>query len=258
MLRGGTRTFTDPDQYLANFPEAKIRLVFTEPGPFKARLTWVSLPHLCLFSRTESLPRIAYLSWASGRNHLSFPLSTAFNPVWAGIALQRGDIIFHGQDGRAHDRTEDSSRWGHISVAPRHLAAFADTVTAGELATPQQTRLLRPSSAAGQLLHLHRMACRLAENEPRVLAHPEAARALEHDLLHGIIRCLSSGDDHGNPATRSRRAAIMTKFETLVGNSNLRLSIPKISEFSRRARADLENVLRGGLGHGPRPLSSIK
>jgi AraC-like DNA-binding protein len=46
------------------------------------------------------------------------------------------------------------------------------------------------------LLRLHSKVCRLAEAKPERLAHPEVARALEQEILHTLIKCLSS--DSGN------------------------------------------------------------
>jgi AraC-like DNA-binding protein len=72
MPRSGTSPFSDPDEYLANFRGAGIDLVFTGPGTFKARLTWVELPQLHLLRAEENLPRIACVSSSSTRVTISF------------------------------------------------------------------------------------------------------------------------------------------------------------------------------------------
>jgi transcriptional regulator GlxA family with amidase domain len=63
------------------------------------------------------------------------------------------------------------------------------------------------------LLRLHSKACRLAETRHKLIAYPEVARALEQELLHALVNCLSADDADGNLKTRQHHADIMVRFE---------------------------------------------
>src|SRR5438105_15111348 len=104
MPCSGTKTFADPDDYQANFRGAGINLVFTKPGTFQARLTWVELSHLHLVCAEENLPRIAYISLPPSRVFTSFPGNSASRPLWSGVELHSGELIFPALGWRAHER----------------------------------------------------------------------------------------------------------------------------------------------------------
>ena len=46
MPRSGTRNFDVADDFQANFRDGHVGLVFTRPGTFKARQTWVEFIHI--------------------------------------------------------------------------------------------------------------------------------------------------------------------------------------------------------------------
>src|SRR6266568_129431 len=180
MPGGGTSSFTDPDDYQTGFREAKIDLVVTCRGDFKARLTWVELRHLHLLRAQENLPCIAYVSLAPGPVFVAFPTHADAGPIWGGVKLQSGDIVLHSRGERTHQRTSAASHWGFVSLAPEHLAYYGGSLPGRALVPPPASRILRPAPpAAMRLLHLHAEAGRLARTTPDIIAHPEVARALE-------------------------------------------------------------------------------
>jgi hypothetical protein len=46
MAESGTATFANPDDYQAGIEDARVNLILTGGGDFKARLTWLNLRHL--------------------------------------------------------------------------------------------------------------------------------------------------------------------------------------------------------------------
>ena len=63
------------------------------------------------------------------------------------------------------------------------------------------------------LLRLHARACRLAEKRHELIANPEVTRALEQELLHALVNCLTAGEADADPETRRHHAGIMVRFE---------------------------------------------
>ena len=233
MPRSGTRNFNDPDDFQTNFRDGHLGLVFTDPGTFKARQTWVGLAHVHLVRTEEWLPRIAFVSLSRTRVFISFPMTSGSRPTWGGTELKYGDIVLHKLGAKMHQRTNGPNRCGYISLSREHLASFSSAVTGVELLAPSRTRILRPSkSAASDLLELCTKACDLAEKRSEILAQDEVSRAVDQEILVCLLKCLTTGREIGNSAASARHAAIMTKFEMVVTQVS-RQSDPDASALSR-------------------------
>jgi AraC-like DNA-binding protein len=230
MSGGGTQTFTDPSDYQASIARARINLVFTGCGDFKARLTHVDLPNLQLLRGQENLPRIAYVSLARDAVFVAFPMRSPALAIWGGVELQSGAIVFHSRGERMHQRTSGPSQWASISMAPEHLAVYGQVLTEQNLVPPPLGQVLRPPAvAAARLRRVHTQACRLAETKPHLIARPEVARALEHDLLHALVNCLTAGDVLDQAGARRRHANIVVRFEeVLAAHSGRQLRMPEL------------------------------
>jgi AraC-like DNA-binding protein len=217
MPERGTYTFTDPDEFEAGVRGARFDLVLTRPGDFKAYLTCVELRTLHLLRGREELPRIAHVSLAPEPAFVTFPIQADPPPIWSGIELRLGDIVFHSPGESMHQRTSGPSQWGFISLAPQDLAAWGRALTGLDLVPPVAGRVLRPPSiAAANLLHLHAEAGRLTETRPDVIAHPAVAHALEQDLIHALTACLVDGKTRQDNAARRRHASIMVRLEDML------------------------------------------
>ena len=217
MAESGTVTFTDPDGYAAAFGDTRITLTVTGSGDFEARLTRLKLHHLEVRCCCESLPRIAYISLPAEWIFISFPLGAA-SLISNGAALRSGDIVLHSRGERMHQRSAAACQWGLISLSPEELARCGKALTGRPIASPRASRILRPSrSEALRFRRLFTHACRLAENRHRLVERPEVARALEQETLHAIINCLTVNDASDNPRARRRHAAVMVRFEEIIG-----------------------------------------
>jgi len=79
------------------------------------------------------------------------------------------------------------------------------------------------------LLRLHSRACRLAEKRHKLIANPEVARALEQELLHALVNCLTADDAIGNLKTRRHHADVMVRFEdALTTHRGPQLNMPAL------------------------------
>src|SRR5947209_4458274 len=162
MRNSGSSTHFEPDDFQSRIREARVNLVFSHRGDFKARLTWVELHRVNLFRSWENLPRIAYVALAPERVFITFPTHTERPPIWGGIKLRSGDIILQGRGERMHQRTSAPNRWGFISLVPEDLASYGRTLAGFTLAPASIGQILRPPlPARAQLLRLHAKACDL-------------------------------------------------------------------------------------------------
>ena len=210
----GTRTFIEPDDYAASLRPVQAELVVTSPGKFKVRLTRAELHHLQLFRGDENLPRIAFLSLPPPLVFIAFPLGFGPSQVWRGTELEAGDVMSYTLGERLHQVTTGPSTWGLIALEQAALEERGRVFWGAPLSSAQQGRVLRPTPRdAARLRRLHVQACRLAVTKPKILTHPEVARAIEHDLLHALVICLSAAKVRAEGAAKRRRAQIMAKFE---------------------------------------------
>jgi AraC-like DNA-binding protein len=230
MAENGTASFANPDDYAAGIDGAGVNLIITGGGDFKARLTWLNLRRLHVLRASENLPRIAFISLSPAQVFVSFPTSAGPPLTYGGLGLQFGDVVFHSRGERTHQRTNTESQWGLISLPPEQLAACGKALTGLKITSPPAGRVLRPSRiAAARLLRLHSRACRLAETRHKLIANPEVARALEQELLHALVNCLTADDINGNLQTRQHHADIMVRFEDeLTTHLGRQLSIPQL------------------------------
>jgi len=198
MAHSGSAAFTNLDDYQTTIGLVgmSVSLVLPADADFSARLTWLKQRHLHLLCGRESVPRIACLSFVPTRAFVSFPMSANKTIITGGVELRLGDIMFHSRGERTHQWTKGVSRWGIVSLPHSQLAAYAKALTGREITAPPVARIFRPLPSVGAHLRcLHLRACRLAETKPELLAHREVVRAIEQDLIHALVNCLTADDD---------------------------------------------------------------
>jgi AraC-like DNA-binding protein len=249
----GTSVFTDADAYEVGFSGGAIQLVLTRRGQFTARLTRAALRNLELLDSQESLPRIAWIAPAGERVCVAFP--ARFDPpaMWNGVELQPGEIVLQGRGARGHQRTSGTSHWAYIWLGPEHLARYGKALTGHDLVAPRGCRIVRPNPIdAARLRRLHATACRLAQTRPKVVAHRQVARALEHDLLHALVNCLDGGGTQHRAAAWKRHAAIMNRFERLLAShAGRQLPAARICASINVSQRTLRVCCAEFLGMGP-------
>ncbi len=253
MPGSGMRTFLDPDYYAASLRQAQLELVITSRGEFKARLTWAELHHLQLLRCEEDFPRIAYLSLTPRLVFVAFPAPSVSMPVWRGTELQVGDIMFHSRGERLHQSTPGCSIWSLIALDPVQLDNYGRALSGKPVIPPPEGRVLRPSARdAARLRRLHAQACRLAETRPKMLAHPEVARAIEQGLIHALVTCLTAADTQVDGAAKRHHARIMIRFEEVLAEHFSRpLSVPDLCEMIAVSERTLRSCCAAFLGINP-------
>ena len=244
MATSGTAVATDPDDCRAAISDASINLVLTGPGDFKARLTWLKLAHLHAFRGRESVPRIAYLSFARARIFVSFPLTSSSAMVWNGVELRLGDIVLHSRGERGHQRTTGTNQWALVSFPADQFVGYCKALVELDLPDLQVGRILRlpPSEAVG-LRRLHSKTCNRAETKLEIFAHREAARAVEQEFIHALVNCIAAGYADCHATIRQSHVETMIRLEEIL-RSNL-AGLPTSSELCAAVGVS-ERTLRTG------------
>jgi len=252
MPGSGTGTFIDPDDYQARFNHVRIDLLATSPGALKANLTWATLHHVQLLHSTEDLPRIAYVSLDAALVFVGFPTRPDPPMLWGGVEPQKGDIIFHSRGERFHQRTTGPCSWSLLGLGPEHLEKYGEALSGKTISAPAAARMQRPAVRdAARLRRLHAQACRLAETRPKVLAHPEVARAIEQGLIHALVTCLAARTRDDGVARR-HHSRIMVRFEeVLAAHPNQPLHISELCELIGVTERTLRSCCAEFLGISP-------
>jgi AraC-like DNA-binding protein len=253
MQRGGTTKFTDACDYQKNIRGAAFDPVFNSQINFEARLTWAELGNLRLLHCQENLPRVARVSMAPGMALVAFPTGQGLPQIWNGVELQPGDIVFHGRGERVHHRTLGPSQCGWISVEPEFLSASSNAIAECDIAVTPVGHILRPNRRdAISLLRLHAKACRLAEKKPGLIVHPEVARALEQELLHALVNCLTTSEAHKYDVRQQRHIKIIARFEEIIAaHPAQQLQIPELCKAIGVSERTLRTCCANFLGLSP-------
>jgi AraC-like DNA-binding protein len=253
MPGSGTRSFLDPDHYEASLRQAQIELIITCGANFKARLTWAELHNLQLMRCEEDLQRIGYVCVPPQLACISFPANPIPLPRWRGAQLQAGDIMFHSLGERLHQATPWPSIWNLIMLDPTLLESYGRALAGKPLSPPLEGRVLQPSPRdAARLRRLHAQVCRLAETNPRILIHPEVARAIEQDLIHALITCLAAAKIQEDGSVKRHHAKIMIRFEEVLAEHLSRpLRMPDLSELIGVSDRTLRSCCAEFLGVSP-------
>ncbi len=116
---------------------------------------------------------------------------------------------------------------------------------------PPIGQVLQPSRVdMKELRRLHAKICHLVETKPQTVAHREIARAIQHDIVHALINCLTARVVHGDTVARRRRATVMNGFEKVLATEfdrqlpELCGAVPVAERLLRRCCSDV-------LGLGP-------
>ncbi|MFQ3458001.1 helix-turn-helix domain-containing protein [Bradyrhizobium sp. UFLA01-814] len=229
MAERSISRFDDPGAYEAGFGDISVNLTITGPGDFEAELLRLKLDHLVIMRLRESLPRIACISLAADRVLLSFPVGRV-SLECDGFTFQSGQVAFHGLGQRMHQRSVGKCQWGLISLSMEQFAKSVAALTGEPILPPRSTRLLHPSGAdLSRFQHLFQHACHLAAPANKLIGRPEVARALEQDMIHAVIHCLTGDRTERRSRTRSNHTALMARFEAALRKSvDRKIALPDL------------------------------
>jgi AraC-like DNA-binding protein len=206
--------FTDPYEHQRAIRNGTVTILVTAPGDYRAELTRINLHRLWMQRSRESLPRVAHSVVAKERSAIFF-LTDTDQPsmVHTGTEVGPEHVMFYSSGAVHHHRAGSACRWGALSLTPDGLAAAGRAIAGYDVEAPAVTQRLRPPThLMTRLRKLHEAAGHLAATAPDVLARPEVASAMEQELVHAIILCLTEGAATAD-AISHRRVAIMRRFE---------------------------------------------
>jgi AraC-like DNA-binding protein len=259
MPASGSSLFTDADSYQSGF-HGMLELLVTQPGKFAARLTWVALPKLTLFSTQETGPRLAYLSLPPQSVVLTFLTKRGLPLICNGTGLSWGDIMVHSSGERFYQRTTAACCWGSIFLSAADLMRLSRTIAEREIVPTPFSWILRPLPRDRvRLFRLHAQAGRIAETNLRHIGHPEVARALEQDLARALVLCLAAGTPQSISDEDRDQARILGQFETfLAGYPNRSLSTAEASRIAEIPEPALRKSCSACLGMTPSAYQRLR
>jgi len=245
-------SFTDPFPYQAAIRAADVELFPTARGEFHAELTQITLNQLWMQRFDEKLPQVYASRVRPGRRVIGF-LTAEHQPGMqhCGIDVSPRDIIISNYD-VMHHRTGGGCRFGAMSLTMDDWDAACKGIVGHELSLPGK-HIVRPdTSLMSRLVNLHAMVGHIAKTMPNMLELAEVARALEHELIHLMIRCLAEGESLGMTVGGRRHDAIVARFEEfLEANPDQPLYLTEICAGIGVAERTLRNACEEHLGMGP-------
>jgi AraC-like DNA-binding protein len=245
--------FSDPLSFQAAISTADLQLLPTARGQFRAELTKVCFDQLWMQRFYQNLPLINAGAMKPGRRVFTF--FTSAEPAamrHCGMDVLSGDIIVNNFD-EIHQQTKAEFRLGSVSMTIRALDAACKAITRREFSGSPLKHLVRPNAALmSRLLKLHEMVGQIAKTVPEVLEMPEAARSLEQQLIHILLRCLTEGVSLQMTCGGRRHDKIVSQFEEyLEAHADKPLYVPEICSAISTSERTLRAACEEHLGMGP-------
>ena len=246
-------SFTDPFPYQSAFRSVDGELFPTAKGEFRAELMQISMSKLWIHGAHESLPRVYVGAVRPHRAAIGF-LTEANQPAMqhCGMEVLPGDIIVNNAD-MMHRRTEANCEWGSMSLPPDDLNAACKIITGHEFSKASLKHLVRPSpTLMSRLLKLHGTVRQIAKTTPNLLELHEVVRALEQELIHVMIMCLTEGESSELTAGGRRHDMIVARFEEFLdANPDKPLYLTEICAAIGVAERTLRAACEEHVGMGP-------
>jgi AraC-like DNA-binding protein len=246
-------SFTDPFPYQAAIRAADVELYPTARGKFHAELTQINLDRLWMQRFHERLPQIYASKVRPGRRVIGF-LTDEDQPtlLHCGRDISPHDIVVTDYD-VMHHRTEGECRYGAMSLTNDDFDDACNAIVGQEFPVGKLKLVVRPNpDLMSRLTRLHGTVGLIAKTSPTLLELPEVSRALEQQLVHLMVRCLTEGDSSKLTAGGLRRDAIIARFEAfLEANPETPLYLPEICAAIGAAERTLRVACEQHLGMGP-------
>jgi AraC-like DNA-binding protein len=208
----------EPDEFEAGLGHGgHVELWVTRPGPFRARLTRVALPHSTLLVIEETAPRVAFISPAPDAVVVVVPLDGESHQIWAGTPLRSGAILTISRGQPVHAQTMGPCRTGIVCFAAPDFARFTDGLIGSNFSLPAGVQLWHVApSALRSFTRLYLATIHANSAHPIAPAYVDAARDLEHELTSALLECLSGQPLKAPTAKRQRHLTLMTRFEAVL------------------------------------------
>ena len=245
-------SFSDPHPYAAAVLTADMQLFPTAKGEFRAGLTQVVFNKLRMQRFEENLARVH--TGAIRPDRKVFTFLTADQPEVSnrGRVLSLGEICADDYEVQ-HVKTAGDYRFGGASLLPDDFAAACRAIVGCEPDEACGTRFIRPPSALiERFLKAHDMVGKIARTAPELFELPEVVRALEHQVTHALIRCVTEGVVSAMNGGYLRHKLILTRFEEfLEANPNTPLYLSEVCGAIGAAERTLRAACEEHVGMGP-------
>jgi AraC-like DNA-binding protein len=246
-------TFTDPFPYQAAIRAADLELFPTTRGNFHAELTQVTMNQVWMQRFHQSLPQVNAGSMKPGRRVIGFVTGKHSPAVqYSSLGISYGDIVVSNSD-MMHQRAEADCHFGAMSLTNDDLDVACKTITGREFACSSFTHLVRPNpDLVERLLKLHEIVGEIAKITPELFELPEVVRALEQELIHHMVRCLTVNTVSAMTNGSRRHDLVVARLEAfLEANPNKPLYLTEICGAIGVAERTLRAACEEHLGMGP-------
>jgi AraC-like DNA-binding protein len=251
MASSKVLSFSDPFPYQAAIRASDVDLYPTARGNFHAELTQINMDRLWMQRFHDRLPQIYAGKVRPGRRAIGF-LTDADQPSVQNCGRDFSPqeiVVVH--DDVMHHRTAGNCRFGAMSMTTDDFDAACKAIVGHEFHVDKFKHLIRPKlDLVSRLTKVHGTVGQMVKTTPDVLELPEVSRALEQQLTHLMVRCLTEGE---KITTGSRRHdAIIVQFEGfLEANADTPLYLPEICAAVGAPERTLRAVCEHYLGMGP-------
>ena len=221
MPSSAVRRFTDPDEFADTVRAGVVRLTAVGRGPFTAKLTRIDLHDLWMQRFEENVAHVAHTVIFPGRAAIEFGATEAATLVETGFELNPDTLYRFAEAQVSLQHSSGPARLATMSLPVERLVEAGAVLAGAELRPPADgTGLRPPPSVLPRLRRLHAEAGRLAEEQPEIIAEPNAAMALEQELIQAMIACLAEGENRGDSAANRHHSRIMRRFHELIAESS--------------------------------------
>jgi AraC-like DNA-binding protein len=141
-----------------------------------------------------------------------------------------------------------------MSLPVEDMASLGATMAGCDLTPLKDQLTVTPAPhAVARLQRMHAAAGRLAESDPEIIAHPEAARGLEQALIEAMVACVMHGESRENSLAQGHHAIVMRRFRRAVEeNPEDPIYIPQICQTIRVSERTLRICCQEHLEMGPK------
>jgi AraC-like DNA-binding protein len=252
--------FDDPYICQMAIQAAEVEIYPTTRGKFHSDITQIGLNRVWMQRFHQQLAQVNSVAIRPGRKVIGF-LTKEHQPTLqhCGMDVSAGTIIVNDFD-TIHQRSGVDFYYGAMSLPLDDFDAAAMAISGYEFPGTTLKHLVRPSPALmSRLLELHKMVGQIAETTPYILELPEVIQALEQQLIHLMIRCLTDGLPSRMALGNQRHDTIVAKFEEyLEANPNTPLYLPEICAAIGAAERTLRVACEQHLGMGPIRYLSLR
>jgi AraC-like DNA-binding protein len=254
-----TLTFTDPFPFQEAIRAADMEIIPTAKGEFRAELTQATLDKLWMQRLSENLPRVHKGAIKRGRRVFSFLTEDQPEVYHCGRLFAKGELIADDFDVQ-HAITAGSYRLGSVSLSPEDLATACNAMVGCGFDTESSKHFIRPSpELMERFQRLHELTGEIAKTTPELLEMPEVVRALEQQLIHVLVRCLTEGAVSAIGKGTLNHEIIVRRFEDfLEANPNTPLYLTEVCAAVGAAERTLRAACEEHIGLGPIRYLSLR